>query len=242
MFTPFHPAPFWRGPYSPRRGFSQGLTVRGNALTLWGESDRGKFAWTADESVDGIKELIQKVRADYGGGHIKIYPCGHIIKPLRDDETGQRKCIGRIKGIAGSLRFLGEGGEELSQRALAKLTPGDRIPFPHFGLEAKLKQDGSLENQTESPTSYGREQIAFRLGNPNAQLDFGFQKARGRSGPGRVRITPFGCVTTKVQQQSGRWDTFFLGWLDGWPFDEAWLDFSPESSAGMGGFPDDIIF
>jgi hypothetical protein len=224
MFIPFNPAPYWRGPYSPRRGYSQGLTIRGKELILWGESERGKFAWTADQTVSGISQLINVVRKDYGGGHIKIYPCGHIIKPLRDDDTGRRKCIGRIKGIASTLRFLDEHGNELSQRVLAESSPGDAVDFPYFGLEARLGHDGSLRNTTESPSSYGREQQEFNLGEANQQLEYGSQSARGRAGPGRVRITPFGCVTTVVKQASEAWDTHFLGWLDGWPFDESWLD------------------
>ena len=245
MFIPFHPAPYWRGPYSPRRGYSNGLTIRGQELVLWGESDHGKFAWTADKSVDDIFELVVNVYSAFGGGHIKIYPSGHVIKPLRDEETGKRQCPCQARGISQSLRFFDDNRNELSQSTLAQYESGSQIPFPNFGLEAVLKPDGSLVNQTEHTASYGRERQSFQLSGPNEALARGFRSARGGGESGRVRISPFGSVTT-VREESGVWKTFLVGWLNEIAFDDNWLEQPatepPEKDSFFGGITDEIEF
>ncbi len=185
MFESFYPAPFWRGPYSPRRGFNTDLTIRGRQLILRGDSAYGSANWIADKEEDAIFDLIDRVCADYDGGHIKIYPTGHVIKPLRENETGKRKCVGRLSDVRCCLRFLHKD-HELSAESFRQYSPGDPVPIPFFGMEAILKPNGSLVNYAEMVTDYGREKHNFMLAGADSSLVDGFREARGCQESGQL--------------------------------------------------------
>ena len=224
MEPEFHPIsepfPSWVGPYTPRRGFSDGYSVTADGLVIqpWGSIGREK--WVA-ESTFALRVLTSMVTRVYKGGHVKILPDGHVVKPRNSNETGTRHYLGKFEG---GIQFTGPGGRGFDPGDPGDLEPGDEWPYPYYGLEATI--DGSTGRLvTKTPFPKRGEEHFIRILTRDQELARGFRAARPRDGGGRVRILESGVVLTNRQDRHGEWMHLFVGRIDlaDFLFDEDWI-------------------
>ena len=211
------PFPRWMGPYSPSRGAKSGMRVRENKLGAWRQSNfEAEFCPAIP--TPGVGDLVNLVRAHWGGGRILLLPTGHIVKPLQDEEeVGQRVLIGQFRGGL-VLSRSGTSGFSLEEPGLK---PGAIWTGPSMlGLETSLDAStGELTCEWKHPSALGQDIVRAKVRKPDATLAAGFRVCRPADSNGRVRVTANGHVTTMVQRPNGDWVCHYVGVADRitWP-------------------------
>lgn len=225
MDPEFHPLseplPLWVGPYTPRRGFSDGYSVTSDGLVLKPWSSSRREIWVA-ESTFALRVLLSFVDRVFQGGHVKILPGGYVVKPLRKDETGTRNYLGQFLG---PIWFIGPERRIFNPWDPGELSPGDPWPFPCYGLEATLNATtGRLVTKTPFPKR--GEEHTIEIVSRDRQLASGFSAARPGVGAGRVRILESGVVLTKRQDRFGEWHDLYVGRMDlkDFRFQDSWIE------------------
>lgn len=218
-FEAKYPFREWLGPYSPSRGSDHGFRVRGGELVCYRKGRWSTSEWRADG--EGVSELVELVARWWQGGRIMILPDGHVIKPLRDEDTGRRVLIGRIRG---HIFLEGPDGDELDL-CHPELDPGAVWEAPHsIGLECTIGPERLL--RASSQRAVGREirTEEFTVYGPDASLYRAFRTARRAHLGGRVHVLYGGAVLTYAKV--GSLPRFrYLGQLDvaRWPYDRKWV-------------------
>lgn len=206
VFTPeSEPFSYWKGPYSPSRGGTSGFRVRGGRLGACVDDVRNFRPVEESKEVLKLAGLVQRI---WGGGRLLFLPSGHVIKPLREDETGRRVLIGRYTG---GIRLC-------TNDTILDLSPSNRFqegsywPGPSMlGLECYLSGDGTLTTEWTEPTDLGVAKHRATIGRELLLLS-GFRKCRPYGG-GRVRITIGRHAITKLKKGS-RWVCCYVGQAD----------------------------
>ena len=216
-FEPANP-PFnyWLGPYSVRRGYDSGYTIRGNIgngilRTLVYKNERSETWVVVSNGVNKLVDLVQ--RNFSGGGGISILPNGFVIKPLQNEpDVGWRQKIGQIHG---AIVLRKSDGSFFDFSDLNELEPGDAWEGPNTtGLECIIREDGSLACIWSWPTQFGEMEIEKNLRGKDPKLRTGFLRARPNDSAGRVRVQASGHVITNRNIGYKKWSTFYVGFID----------------------------